>query len=132
MLISEIPFKKVRELAERLSNITADQEIEIVDAFSWLDAPGGREFWVAVSYAQWEQAKAIWPQLFDEQEEGQPAKTANQIVPMHMPPLPGKWIYTGEYRRPHKGEFILIDGKVRISRGQEMAYPIVVREAETD
>lgn len=46
--------------------------------------------------------------------------------------LPDKWIYTGEYRRPHKGEFILINGKVRVSRGQEMACPIVVREPETD
>lgn len=133
MLISEIPFKKVRELAERLNNKGADPKgVRIVHAFCWSAAPGGDWFWSAVNHAQWEQAKAILPQLFDEQEEGQATKTANQIVTMHMPPLPDKWIYTGEYRRPHKGEFILINGKVRVSSGQEMAYPIVVREPETD
>lgn len=131
MLISEIPFKKVRELAERLNDTgEPSNEVPVGAAFDWMDAPLGIDFWFAVSNAQWEQAKAIWPQLFDEHEEGQPVKTANQIVPMHMPPLPDKWIYTGEYRKPHKGEYILINGKVRVSRGQEMAYPIVAREAE--
>lgn len=136
MLISEIPFKKVRELAEHYAQtmppmVCEGNRDDLEEAFDWVDTPEGYYFWQYIHDGQPEIAKSLRPDLFDK-EEGQPAKTANQIVPMHMPPLPDKWIYTGEYRRPRKGEYILINGKVRVSRGQEMAYPIVVREPETD
>ncbi len=136
MLISEIPFKKVRELAEHYAQtmplaLDGGDKDDLGEAFTWSDSPEDHYFWSLIYRRQWGRAKHLRPGLFAEEEE-QPAKTANQIVPMHMPPLPSKWIYTGEYRRPHKGEFILINGKVRASRGQEMAYPIVVREAEND
>lgn len=130
MLISEIPFKKVRELAESHAKtmplaVKGGDKKDLGEAFDWSDSQEGSYFWHLIYKNLWEPAKDLKPQLFD--EEAQQVKTANQIAPMHMPPLPDKWIYTGEYRRPHKGEFILINGKVRVSRGQEMAYPIVVR-----
>lgn len=55
----------------------------------------------------------------------------NKEVEMKMPILPLGWHYTGEYRKSIKGvDYIYCDGKVVLSRGQELAYPIVVRISE--
>lgn len=120
MLISEIKNKEVRELAEHYYARTmpdacggnGNKEI-LEDAFCWSETQEGYDFWNAI----------------DDGLDLELPPTV--IVEMKMPRLPPGWRHTGEYRKSIKGvDYIYCCGKVVLSRGQEMEYPIVVRIAE--
>lgn len=116
MLISEIKNKDVRARAEYYARTMPDacdgegNKADLDEAFRWDDTPEGFKFWESVF-------------------NGKDIDAA--IVPMKMPTLPPGWFYSGEYRKSIKGvDYIYCDGKVVLSRGQELAYPIVVRISE--
>ena len=126
MLISEIPFKRVRGAAEKNVRDLPPYNPWVKDrshlewAFDWSKTPEGEDFWCLVDDKEWESAAILMPNLF-----------GGQIVKIAMPPLPLGWRYTGEYRKSVKGvDYIYCDGKVVLSRGQELEYPIVTRVSE--
>lgn len=120
MLISEIKNKEVRELAEYYARTMPDASFggtgnkkDLEEAFEWDDTPEGFGFWEQVLYGY------------------NVSVPTTKKVEMKMPILPLGWHYTGEYRKSVKGtDYIYCDGKVVLSRGQELAYPIVVRISE--
>src|SRR5688572_21007639 len=66
MKISEIPYKKVREAAERNREIDDDA---LNRAFSWKHSPEGVPFWAAVDDGEWDEARKLRPDLFDESND---------------------------------------------------------------
>lgn len=114
MLISEIKNKEVRARAEYYARTMPDAcdgegDKNVLDeSFSWSETDEGSAFWRAVDDGEEIDLPPTVPALFD------------------MPRLPAGWRYTREYRKSIKGvDYIYCDGKVVLSRGQEMEYPIV-------
>lgn len=119
MLISEIKNKDVRDLALLRANQERENfllppidslDVPLIRAFSWSDSEEGHYFWVAIN-------------------EGSDLAPPTTIrVQMDMPRLTDGWRYTGEFRKSVKGvDYIYCDGKVVLSRGQALEYPIVTR-----
>lgn len=114
MLISEIKNKEVRERAEFYARTIGRRNEQILGAaFYWCRTDEGLAFWMAV----------------DNGEEIDLPTTVH--AEFDMPRLPAGWRYTREYRKSIKGvDYIYCAGKVVLSRGQEMEYPIVTRVSE--
>lgn len=119
MLISEIKNKEVRERAKFYARTMPyacewrrNKQI-LYEAFYWSETDEGFEFWSAVNNGEEIDLPTTIPAEFD------------------MPRLPAGWCYTREFRKSIKGvDYIYCDGKVVLSRGQELEYPIVVRISE--
>lgn len=120
MLISEIKNKEVRELAEYYARTMpgydgGDGKSVLEYAFDWSETKEGEAFWTAIYGG----LDLIVP--------------TTVIAEFDMPRLPLGWTYTREYRKSVEGvDYIYCDGKVVLSRGQQMEYPIVVRICDED
>lgn len=82
MKISEIPYPKVREAAER----NRENDDESLDcAFTWKDTLEDWDFWNAIDDGEWDKARKLQPELFDESSDDLMERFMLAALPVLIP-----------------------------------------------